>query len=185
MKFKVHDLVSVLDDDFEGQIVAIEESDILVESDDGFVLRFRESELVLTVSHPVAQQMKRVSQDVINAKEASKKQTAPKSKSKKSRYIPPMEVDLHIEKLVSSKRGMSNYEILNLQLATAQRQLDFARSKKIQRIVFIHGVGEGVLKEELRYFLRRQENLEFSDGDYQKYGLGATEVYILQKGFTS
>ena len=40
---------------------------------------------------------------------------------------------------------MQNYDMLNLQLDTAKRRLDFAISKRIQRVVFIHGVGEGFL----------------------------------------
>ena len=75
---------------------------------------------------------------------------------------------------------MSNYDMLNIQLDTAKRQLDFAISKRIQKVVFIHGVGEGVLKEELRYLFNRYDNVKFYDADYQKYGLGATEVYIYQ-----
>jgi dsDNA-specific endonuclease/ATPase MutS2 len=91
-----------------------------------------------------------------------------------------MEVDLHIHQLVKSSKGMSNYDMLNIQLDTAKRQLDFAISKRIQKVVFIHGVGEGVLKEELRYLFNRYDNVKFYDADYQKYGLGATEVYIYQ-----
>jgi dsDNA-specific endonuclease/ATPase MutS2 len=91
-----------------------------------------------------------------------------------------MEVDLHIEKLVNSYRGMSNFDILNIQLETAKRQINFAISKRIPKIVFIHGVGEGVLKAELDYLLGRYDNLKFYDANFQKYGLGATEVYIYQ-----
>ncbi|GAL67307.1 Smr/MutS family protein [Jejuia pallidilutea] len=91
-----------------------------------------------------------------------------------------MEVDLHIHNLVQSSRGMTNFDMLNLQLQTAQRQLEFAIKKRIQRIVFIHGVGEGVLREELETLFRRYDNLKYYDANYQKYGLGATEVYIYQ-----
>ena len=91
-----------------------------------------------------------------------------------------MEVDLHIHQLVKSSKGMSNYDILNIQLETAKRQLDFAIRKRIQKVVFIHGVGEGILKEELHYLFKRYDNVKFYDADYQKYGLGATEVYIYQ-----
>ena len=91
-----------------------------------------------------------------------------------------MEVDLHINQLVKNPKGMGNYEILNLQLETAKRQLEFAMSKRIQKVVFIHGVGEGVLKEELRYLFNKYDSVKHYDADYQKYGLGATEVYIYQ-----
>jgi len=53
-------------------------------------------------------------------------------------------------------------------------------AKRIQKIVFIHGVGEGVLKIELEYLFARYNNVKYYDANYQKYGLGATEVYILQ-----
>lgn len=89
-----------------------------------------------------------------------------------------MEVDLHINQLVKSAKGMTNHEMLNLQMETAKRQLEFAMRKRIQKIVFIHGVGEGILKEELNFLFGRYENVKYYDADYQKYGLGATEVYI-------
>lgn len=75
---------------------------------------------------------------------------------------------------------MSNFDIVNLQLDTAKRQLEFAIQKRIQKIVFIHGVGEGILKEELGYLFRKYEGIDWYDADYQKYGMGATEVYIRQ-----
>jgi dsDNA-specific endonuclease/ATPase MutS2 len=58
--------------------------------------------------------------------------------------------------------------------------LDFAIAKRISKIVFIHGVGEGVLKSELDFMFGRYENIDFRDGNYQKYGLGATEIFIRQ-----
>ena len=91
-----------------------------------------------------------------------------------------MEVDLHIHKLTDSNRRMTNYDILTLQLDTAKRQLEFAMRKRIQKIVFIHGVGEGVLKMELETLFRRYENIKYYDADLQKYGNGATEIYIFQ-----
>ncbi|WP_367186917.1 Smr/MutS family protein [Maribacter confluentis] len=91
-----------------------------------------------------------------------------------------MEVDLHINQLVKNPKQLDNYAILNLQLETAKRQLDFAIAKRIQKIVFIHGVGEGILKEELRYLFNKYGNIKYYDAEYQKYGLGATEVYVYQ-----
>jgi hypothetical protein len=46
--------------------------------------------------------------------------------------------------------------------------------------VFIHGIGEGVLKLELDYLFGRYNYVKFYDADYKQYGLGATEVYIYQ-----
>ena len=47
-------------------------------------------------------------------------------------------------------------------------------------VVFIHGVGEGVLRQELETLFRRYNNVQFYDADYKTYGLGATEVRIFQ-----
>jgi dsDNA-specific endonuclease/ATPase MutS2 len=90
-----------------------------------------------------------------------------------------LEVDLHINKLVKSVRGLDNYDMLNLQLDTAKSKVEFAISKRISKIVFIHGVGEGVLKSELHYLLNNYP-VRYYDASYKKYGLGATEVHILQ-----
>ena len=119
-------------------------------------------------------------QKIISEKESKQKKSLTKFKSK-SRLHPPMEVDLHIHQLVKSTKGMQNHDILNLQLDTAKKRLEFALSKRIQRIVFIHGVGSGVLKLELEYLLKRYDQLKFYAADFQKYGHGATEVYIFQQ----
>jgi dsDNA-specific endonuclease/ATPase MutS2 len=94
--------------------------------------------------------------------------------------IPPPEFDLHIEKLAKNFRAMSNYDILNLQAETAKRHIEFAIRNRIPKIVFIHGVGEGILKAELDFLLGRYESISFRDANCQKYGQGATEVFIRQ-----
>ena len=48
-----------------------------------------------------------------------------------------MEVDLHIQQLTKSAKGMTNFDMLNLQLDTAKRQLEFAIQKRIQKVVFM------------------------------------------------
>ena len=88
-----------------------------------------------------------------------------------------MEVDLHINQLVESTRNMDNFDMLNLQLDTAKHKVEYAIKKRISKIVFIHGVGEGVLKSELLRLLDRYP-VKYYDASYQQYGSGATEVYV-------
>lgn len=181
MEFRIDDRVAVLDDDLEGKVVSVNNDSIALETDEGFVMEFPASELV-KISQPM-EEIEPASE--IDISEVLKEKSLPKKpKSRrvkpKERSAPPMEVDLHIDKLVRSVKGLSNHEMLNLQLDTARRQLEFAIRKRIQKVVFIHGVGEGVLKAELDYLFGRYENVKFYDADYQKYGLGATEVYIFQ-----
>lgn len=88
------------------------------------------------------------------------------------------EVDLHIEELIDSVRGMSNAEILRVQLQHFQRELEDAIASRMKRVTFIHGIGNGVLKGEIRKLLARYDGIRYFDAPYQRYGFGATEVEI-------
>ena len=179
--FKTGDKVAVLDEDLEGKVLSVKGSEVAIETSEGFLLSFNEKDLVkIGTSLPdiLPPEVDNIS-EVIREKEFSKKKTSNRVKPKE-RNQPPMEVDLHIGKLVPKTGGLSNFEILNIQMDTAKRQLEFAMTKRIQKVVFIHGVGEGVLKAELETLFNRYDNLKFYDANYQKYGLGATEVYIFQ-----
>lgn len=180
-KFEVGDKVAVLDDDISGVVIKVKNNEISVETTDNFVMTFFVNELVkINNSNELSDFFSTQSLgSVLKDKEVPKKRNFVKEKrSKKEEFV--LEVDLHIEKLVPSKRGMSNYDILTLQMETAKRQLDFAIKNRMPKVVFIHGVGEGVLKAELDFMLGRYDNISFQDANYQKYGLGATEVYIKQ-----
>lgn len=182
MDFKVGDAVLVIDEDLSGVIKSIKEDVITIETTDGFLLDFNSVEIVKNKStHNFRKEMFSYSNvdDVISEKEKPLRKHNVKTKAKE-RYQPTMEVDLHIHQLVNSTKGMANHDMLILQLDTAKRQLEFAIQKRIQKVVFIHGVGEGVLKIELDYLFGRYNNVKFYDANYQKYGLGATEVYIYQ-----
>ncbi len=178
---KKGDKVSVLDEDLSGTVIKILDTIYTIETEDGFELEFSENELVKiddTTTLKTKAFSKLSANDIISQKE-TKKHKSIKVKPK-DRSQPTMEVDLHIHQLTNSSQRMANHEMLNLQLDTAKRQLEFAIKKRIQKIVFIHGVGEGVLKLELEYLFKRYDNIKYYDANYQKYGLGATEVYIYQ-----
>ncbi len=177
---KTGDRVSAIDDVVNGVITRIDGKVITVLTDDDFELEYSEKELII-VENLISEDMlnfDRIS-GIISEKEEKKPKKAKNGRSKE-RNLPPMEVDLHIHQLVNDHKRMSNYDMLTLQLDTAKRQLDFAISKRIQRIVFIHGLGEGVLRMELEFLFKRYDNLKFYDADFQKYGQGAMEVYIYQ-----
>ena len=175
------DQVSVLDEDVNGIVIAVNSQNVTIETTDGFVMTYFVNELLkVNNSSNLMESIKR-----INVGEIAKEKEIPKPRSfvkekKDKREIPAPEFDLHIEKLVPNKRGMSNYDILTLQAETAKRHIEFAIKNRIPKIVFIHGVGEGVLKSELDFLLGRYDNIAFQDANYQKYGQGATEVFIKQ-----
>lgn len=89
------------------------------------------------------------------------------------------EVDLHIEELVDDYATLSAGEILNIQLARFTTSLEGAIRAKAKRIVFIHGVGNGKLKFELRKLLdTKYSRLKYQDASFKEYGYGATLVLL-------
>lgn len=90
------------------------------------------------------------------------------------------EVDLHIEELVDSFKGWTNTQIIQHQIKQFQKELDQAISNNFYKITFIHGVGNGRLKQEIITILKNYSELSFQDASYKKYGFGATEVIIHQ-----
>ena len=179
MQFQTGDMVETLDDVITGRVMAIDGDQVTIETETGFPMVFPATSLIKV---PGKEQIRVSNFEVAKAKRikeepARKKTSIPKPKE---RNAPKMEVDLHIHQLVPSSKGMSNYDMLNLQLETAKRKLEFAMQKRIQKVVFIHGVGAGVLQEELKYLFGRYDNITYYEADYQKYGAGATEIYIYQ-----
>jgi len=181
MKIKVGDRVETIDDAIYGIVTKILGSTISLEDIDGFEFQFEAKELIHSNSDTSIEQALYDSDiEAVKREKESKKRTSAPTIKPKERSAPKFEVDLHIHHLTKSTRSMSNYEMLNLQLDTARGQLEFAIRKRIPKIVFIHGVGEGVLRQELETLFGRYNNIKFYDADYKTYGLGATEVRVFQ-----
>lgn len=175
------DKVSVLDEAIDGIVLEVKNNQITIETTDGFTMTYFVNELIkINKTNDLYTSVGSFnSQQIIKEKEIPKPRSFVKDKKPKHENPVP-EFDLHIEKLVKNHRGMTNYDILTLQSETAKRHIEFAIKNRIPKIVFIHGVGEGILKSELDFMLGRYENISFQDGNYQKYGLGATEIYFKQ-----
>ena len=90
-----------------------------------------------------------------------------------------VEIDLHIGELLDDTCGMSNSEILNYQLDKFREVMEQYKKKREQRIVFIHGKGDGVLRKALLDELKRKyPDCRHQDASFQEYGFGATMVTI-------
>ena len=107
-------------------------------------------------------------------KEKIEKKPLYKSPVKKGEII---EVDLHIHQLLDNFTGMSNGEIITYQLDTFKKVLTEQKANKGQKIVFIHGHGNGTLKTSLRKELDRMK-IDYQDASFREYGFGATLVTI-------
>ena len=90
-----------------------------------------------------------------------------------------IEVDLHASALFDTTAGLSNSEILDYQLSKVRETLDQYRQAKGRKIVFIHGKGEGVLRNALLKEIRdKYKNCSCQDASFREYGFGATMVTV-------
>ncbi len=90
------------------------------------------------------------------------------------------EVDLHIEELVEKPGDLSNKEMLEIQMGKFQTTLNGSfESPDLKRIVFIHGIGNGRLRYEIRKYLdRHYPRLDYQDASFKEYGYGATMIFL-------
>lgn len=90
-----------------------------------------------------------------------------------------LEVDLHIHELLDDIKGLSNKEMLGIQMERFHKVMAENAKNKNKKVVFIHGVGNGVLKTEIRKALDRKYKWHsYQDASFKEYGYGATMVSI-------
>ncbi|MDX9748324.1 MAG: DUF2027 domain-containing protein [Paludibacter sp.] len=105
--------------------------------------------------------------------------TAPVRRDKIPLQRDIIEVDLHIHELVDTTTGMSNADMLQLQMDKFHAVIAENSKRKGQKIVFIHGKGEGVLRSEIMKALKnRYKSFYVQDASFKEYGFGATMIRI-------
>lgn len=90
-----------------------------------------------------------------------------------------IEVDLHAASLIDNINGLSSHDILQYQLDKFKETMNTYIRFKGQKIVFIHGKGDGVLRAAILKELKHSfKQCTFQDASFQEYGFGATQVTI-------
>lgn len=90
-------------------------------------------------------------------------------------------VDLHIGELVDNILGLESLDMLKIQIDTFKKVLESAIINNYQKVTFIHGVGNGVLKDTIIKELKDYGNLENKMASIAKFGVGAIDVVISLK----
>lgn len=193
--FQTGQRVKFLNDVGSATVVRVEGSTVVVEDEDGFERSVSAAELMAAPDPEVeARQYGDTIPDVAQllAQEVGEKRMRELQKDFEVRYQHAqatnmarrdahMEVDLHIHELVDDQRGLPDRAKLAIQMDHFDRMMDIAKREKLRRIVFIHGVGQGVLRHQIRTTLEQHHpDCTYREGDPRKYGSGATEVWLGQ-----
>lgn len=187
-RFQTGDRVAFLDEVGGGIVVAVlGATHVRVRGDDGFELDRSVKALVPARSVPYAvsdHQAGMVAANDVLAERHRRRLAGTAARPGKTARKPEdqgvAEVDLHLHELVEDERRLAPEERLSYQLAYFERALEGAIRDGKQKLIVIHGIGEGVLREEVRRMLQYYEGVQFHDADMRRYGAGATEVLILR-----
>lgn len=146
---------------------------------------FDEDALIIPlVTNDVAEKQMLVSATDIQEAMYERKKEERRAPQPAARKITPannvIEVDLHIDQLIETTSGMNNADMLNYQMLKFHEVMKANIGKKGQKIVFIHGKGEGVLRAALEKELKTtyKHQSRFQDASFREYGYGATMVVI-------
>ena len=184
MKIIVGNKVKFINEDLEGEIVSIiSEKRVLVSCSDGFDHEVSISEILIVGEDN--EHLYTVDEAVFSTKIVENKTEKEEGgflakyiSRSKYRHEGVLEIDLHLEKIVEFPERLDDSLRLHTQMQHVKNCLSAANKKNIRRIVFIHGVGTGVLKMELQNYLAGIDNIAIKEADFQEYGVGATEVII-------
>ena len=141
----------------------------------------QEAMIVPLISDPHEREVQKIrEQEISRLITEEKEDPRPDSEALRRKADPLVEeVDLHIEELVEDHSSLSGREALDIQMARFTTALEGALRGKTKRIVFIHGVGNGKLKYEIRRTLdNKYSRLRYQDASFREYGYGATMVII-------
>ena len=127
------------------------------------------------VARPLVIDSKRLKEQMYK----EEKVIAHQDKKKRKKDDGTLVVDLHADEVLETTAGMNSADILHYQMDIFKKTMAEYKNKKGQKIIFIHGKGEGVLRQALVHELNyRYKSCAYQDASFQEYGYGATQVTI-------
>ena len=197
-KLKVGDRVKFLNDIGVGVIIKVGESTAIVEDESGFDNEYDLAELLPVVgeeegekrygnnlpdmneilARDISEEKQKKLQQAFDIKYANARAT---NQKRRGEFI---EVDLHFHELVEDMSGLKDRTKLDIQLNHFERMMRIAAEQRIRQVIFIHGVGQGVLRHQIRSRLEMYyPECSVRDANPREYGSGATEVLLGQSLF--
>ncbi len=177
--FKPGDKVSVINEKATGFIVKKINSTMYDVEIDGFIFQKNASELAKVFLSP--EDITEVLHKDVDFKKPIFEEITPENISiyyDKRLKGKIMEIDLHFSAITEQEHRHKPWDRLNFQLDFLKANIDYAMQQKMKKIIVIHGVGAGILKNEALKLIQSFDRLRTEDASYHKYGKGATEVLI-------
>lgn len=192
-KVKVGDRVKFLNDVGEGVVIKVETSIAIVEDESGFDHEYDLAELLPVggeveeeerygnnlpdmsevLARDISEEKQKKLQEAFDIKYANERASNQKRRGEF------MEVDLHFHELVEDMSGLKDRTKLDIQLNHFERMMRIAAEQRIRKVIFIHGVGQGVLRHQIRSRLEMYyPECSVRDANPREYGSGATEVLL-------
>jgi len=200
MEIKIGSEVKFLNDVGGGIVLEIfSDGTASVQGEDGFDMKYNLTELML-VSDSITEQeeeynnklpdlAKIIAQDVNEERQKLIQKDfeikyANVRATNQQRRGEHMVIDLHIHELIDDQSGLQDRTKLDIQLNHFERMMRIAGEQRVKRVIFIHGVGQGVLRHQIRSRLDSYyPDCTVRDGNPREYGAGATEVILGQSSF--
>jgi len=171
----------------------------IVEGEDGFDMKYNLKELML-VSESITEQEAEYNNKLpdltqIIAQDVNEERQKQIQKDFEVKYAnvratnqqrrgEHMVIDLHIHELIDDQSGLQDRTKLDVQLNHFERMMRIAGEQRVRRVIFIHGVGQGVLRNQIRTRLDSYyPDCTVRDANPREYGAGATEVILGQSSF--
>lgn len=141
---------------------------------------FKKEALVLKITPGVAEnELDKITEEDFKALVKQKTEESKAKNPVKKKSEDEVVIDLHITELLDEHESLSKREILEIQLEKVESEMNAAIRDHVKRIVFIHGVGQGVLKQEVANLLNRKfKKYYYQDASFKEYGYGATMVIL-------
>ena len=200
MEIKIGSEVKFLNDVGGGIVLEIfSDGTASVQGEDGFDMKYNLTELML-VSDSITEQEEEYNNklpdlDKIIAQDVNEERQKLIQKDFEIKYAnvratnqqrrgEHMVIDLHIHELIDDQSGLQDRTKLDIQLNHFERMMRIAGEQRVKRVIFIHGVGQGVLRNQIRTRLDSYyPDCTVRDGNPREYGAGATEVILGQSSF--
>ncbi len=184
MSFRKGDRVAFLDEKGGGIVVSVQgRESILIRLDEGVEVMVSAGDIILVPGNRAVTSVSAEEDVSVQAEKLRRENFKTASRGKTVHNAPrvsaaSMEVDLHIEELLDDFSGLSNAVIIDIQLSHFEKMMNRAFLERFGSVVFIHGVGNGRLKSEIRKRLKDYPGILFRDANPARFGSGATEVLL-------